>query len=403
MTVYGAYALSHPHEIRFVAVAEPNEEKRKKFAARHGIPEDMQFAAWEDLLARPKLCQALMICTVDAEHYEPAMRAMDRGYDVLLEKPMSPNPRETFRMAEQSRRTGSMLMICHVLRYTPFFETLKSWVSGGKIGRLVTVQWNENVAYWHQAHSFVRGNWRNAASSSPMILAKCCHDMDLLQWLADSPCESVSSFGGLAYFTEQNAPAGSTERCTDGCAVESECPYSALKWYYNEWDKWPQNVVTVEPNLEARKAALETGPYGRCVFRCDNDVVDHQVVNMKFRNGVTVAFTMSAFSSENTRTFKLMGTEGEILGHLDKNELEIRYFNGAREVYYPQQVSGGHGGGDTKLMQRFIRLLADNDRDEAYRQTEASMQSHMIAFAAEASRRSGETVHMDAFVNANVR
>ncbi|WP_284285378.1 Gfo/Idh/MocA family protein [Alicyclobacillus fastidiosus] len=204
----------------------------------------------------------------------------------------------------------------------------------------MSVQWAKNVGYWHHAHSFVRGNWRNSQLSSPMLLQKCCHDMDMLQWLIGGKCESVSSFGRLSHFRSENAPEGSTERCTDGCRVEHECPYSAIKLYLNERDEWPSKVVSLEPTLEARMNALRNGPYGRCVYRCDNDVVDHQVVNLLFDNEVTVNFTMTAFTHQISRSFKIMGTTGELRGHSLKNDIEIQHFSGEYEKIRPQQVQG---------------------------------------------------------------
>ncbi|MFD1037216.1 Gfo/Idh/MocA family protein [Virgibacillus byunsanensis] len=398
MFAYGSYALDRPNEIQFVAIAEPNTKKREKFAETHGIEEDMQFSNWEDLLDNPKLCDVLLVCTQDRNHYEPTMKALDIGYDILLEKPMSPNPSETLEMAEKAHQCNQILTVCHVLRYSTFFSELKSIIDDNKIGDIMSIQWNENVGYYHQAHSFVRGNWRNSTESSSMILQKCSHDMDMLQWLIGEQCTKVSSFGSLSYFNEDNAPEGSTERCTDGCAVEHECPYSALKWYHNEKTTWPVNVVELTPDLDMRLKAIKEGPYGRCVYRSDNNVVDHQVANLLFENGVTVAFTMSAFTKEQGRTFQLMGTKGEIIGSTTKNEITIKYFSGKEEVISPAQVQGGHGGADTMIMRDFVKQI----NDKTYKSKTSAMESaksHLIAFAAEESRLSGETISMDEYMN----
>ncbi|WP_308638359.1 Gfo/Idh/MocA family protein [Paenibacillus silvisoli] len=398
MLSYAQYALNRPGEIEFVAVAEPNEERRALFAKLHRIPAERQFASWEELLAQPQLCEAMLICTQDREHFEPTMQALQKGYHILLEKPMSPEPLESLRMAEEAERLGLTLTVCHTMRYSTYFRTLKEVVDSRKIGDLVTIQWTENVGYWHHAHSFVRGNWRNADLSSSMLLQKSCHDMDMLQWLVGSECVQVSSFGDLSYFNARNAPEGSTERCTDGCKVEHECPYSALKWYYNEKDDWPQNVVSLEPKLETRLKALKEGPYGRCVYRCDNNVVDHQVVNLKFANEVTVAFTMSSLTMDNTRTFKLMGTKGEIRGNAEKNEIEIRTFSGKREVIEPERIEGGHSGADTLIMRDFVDQLKKKDRI-GRTSGMVSARSHLIVFAAEQSRLTGSTVTMKDFIS----
>jgi predicted dehydrogenase len=398
MFAYASYALDRPDEIQFVAVAEPNEERRERFAELHGIPKERQFTSWNELLDQPRLCEALLICTQDTQHYQPTMKALQLGYHILLEKPMSPNPLETIEMAEEAARLDRMLTVCHTGRYSPFFTTVKQLMDQKAVGRIMSIQWTENVGYWHQAHSFVRGNWGNSKKSSPMLLQKSCHDMDMLQWLIGGECEQVSSFGSLSYFTEANAPEGSTARCTDGCKVEHECPYSALKWYHNEKDQWPQNVVTLEPKLELRMKALKEGPYGRCVYRCDNDVVDHQVVNLRFNNDVTVAFTMSAFSHDVSRTFKIMGTTGELKGHSKRNEIEIIHFSGKRELIRPQTVEGGHGGADTMIMREFIQQVASNNVQGGKTSAMVSAHSHMIVFAAEHSRATGQTVVVEDYI-----
>lgn len=398
MFAYASYALKRPHEIQFIAIAEPDDERRQRFAQDHDIVPERQFSSWEDLLDQPKLCDALLICTQDAKHFEPTMKALDKGYHILLEKPMSPNPLETLQMAEKAEQMDRMLTVCHVLRYSTYFSTLKELIDQKAIGDIVSIQWTENVGYYHQAHSFVRGNWRNSEESSPMILQKCCHDMDLLQWLIGANCTKVSSFGSLTYFKEENAPEGSTARCTDGCAIEHDCPYSAIKWYYNEKDEWPMNVVTLKPDLALRMKALKEGPYGRCVYRCDNDVVDHQVVNLEFDNEVTVAFTMSAFTKDQCRTFKIMGTTGEIRGTTLTNEIEINHFSGKREKIYPETVAGGHGGSDTTMMRSFIRQVEQNDIKGGRTSGLESAKSHLMTFAAEASRLSGKTIDMAQYI-----
>ncbi|MCR2823480.1 Gfo/Idh/MocA family protein [Lederbergia panacisoli] len=397
MHAYASYAIKNPQEIKFIAVAEGNPERREKFAKDHNIPVEMQFSSWEQLLDQPKLCEALLICTQDRMHYEPTMKAIKKGYKILLEKPMSPVPAESLEMAEEAEKYGSLLSVCHGMRYSTYYRALKRLLEEETIGRVTSIQWNENVGVLHQSHSFVRGNWRNSKESSPMILQKSCHDMDMLQWLVGAECVKISSFGSLTYFNEANAPEGSTARCTDGCKVERECPFSAIKMYLNEKDEWPQNVVTLEPKYEKRLKALQEGPYGRCVYRCDNDVVDHQVVNLLFDNEVTVAFTMSAFTNETSRTFKIMGTKGEIRGNHYINELEIKHFSGRVEKINPEKVEGGHDGADTLIMEDFIKQVRSNV-NESHSSGIVSAKSHLIAFAAEESRITGKTIDMDEYV-----
>ncbi|MFC7786822.1 Gfo/Idh/MocA family protein [Rossellomorea sp. GCM10028870] len=393
---YGSYALQYPHEIEFIAVAEPDQEKREKFAEAHGIPENMRFEDWPDLLDQDRLCEALLICSPDRDHYKPAMRAIEKGYSILLEKPMSPSPLETLEIAEAAEKHDTLLSVCHVMRYAPFYQSLKDVIDRKVIGDIVSIQWNENVGYFHQAHSFVRGNWRNSKESSPMILQKSCHDMDMLAWLIGTDCRSVSSYGSLSYFKEENAPEGSTHRCLDGCKVEKECPYSAAKWYLHDRDVWPANVVSSNPSIESRLKAIQEGPYGRCVYRCDNNVVDHQVVNLLFDGDVTVSFTMTAFTKETYRHFKIMGTNGEISGHDADNEIIIKHFAGKKEVIHPPTVDGGHMGADTSIMQDFINRVRTKDKG-TLTSARTSSQSHLIAFAAEESRLKGATIELKKF------
>lgn len=397
---YLDYAIHQPHELQVVAVAEPVAERRSAFRARHGIPEDMCFESADALLAAPKLADAVLICTQDRQHYEPTMQALAAGYHVLLEKPMSPDPGECIRMAEQAERADRVLSICHVLRYTPFFSTIKELLDRGAIGRLMSIQHNENVGYWHQAHSFVRGNWRRQDESSPMILAKSCHDLDILAWLADSECVRVSSFGSLTHFTAAEAPAGAPLRCLDGCPVADECLYYAPRQYLTNDTDWPTSAISDDPGYEARYRALQEGPYGRCVYHCDNDVVDHQVVNMEFANAVTVAFTMSAFTRDVSRTLKLMGTKGEIRGAMEKNEIEIVHFgSGKVETISFGGVDGhvGHGGGDMRLVKDFLRLVRADGQGDSLTSAQRSVQSHLIAFASEQSRVDGQVVSLRQF------
>lgn len=396
MFSYAPYALDHKNEVSFVAVAEPDEEKRNKFARDHKIPQDMQFASWQELLDQPKLCEALVIATQDRMHYEPTMQALDKGYDILLEKPMSPNPYETLEMTKKSEELNRNITVCHVLRYSTFFSTLKEIVDQKKIGEIMTIQWSENVGIDHFVHSFVRGNWSQSKTSSPMLLQKSCHDMDVLQWLIDSTCKRVSSFGHLTYFKKENAPAGCSNRCTD-CEADDNCLFSAINAYYNEKETWPQNVVSLKNDLDSRLKALKEGSYGRCAFHCDNDVVDHQVVNLEFENQVTVTFTMSAFTKDTSRTFKIMGTKGEITGSTLTNEIEVQLFSGRRETITPEVVTGGHGGADTMIMRDFIRQVKSLGSKGNLTSAQESVKSHLIVYAAEESRKTGMTVNMKVF------
>ncbi len=395
---YGDFLLQHPHEGRVVAVADAHPGRLASTADKHSVPGEARFASWEALLdARPRV-DAVVIATQDRMHTAPTLRALAAGYDVLLEKPISPDPAECLAVAEAAERHGRVLTVCHVLRYTPYMTAVKRLLDEGAIGRLLSIQWTENVGWYHQAHSFVRGNWRNSAESSPMILAKSCHDLDLLHWLAGAECQRVSSFGSLSHFRAENAPPGAPHRCTDGCPVEHECAYSALKIYNGSGDSWLVGVMTDDRSPEGRLKALKEGPYGRCVYHCDNDVVDHQVVNLAYANGVTVSFTMTAFSKEINRTAKLFGTEGEMRLDMNRNEIQVNRFLGESRVVTPAKLQGGHNGGDGALMRSFLGQVRSGNRSGGLTSARVSASTHLLAFAAEESRLSGQTVDFPAFV-----
>jgi predicted dehydrogenase len=401
MGAYAPYQLSHPEEIEFVAVAEPDEERREKFRKSYHIKEDMCFWDMDELLERPRIADAILICTQDRMHYYPVVKSMEKGYHILLEKPISPDPAECLRLGEYAAEYERIFAVAHVLRYTSFFSALKSLLSEGKIGELVSIQHNENVGYYHYAHSYVRGNWSDSKKASPMILAKSCHDMDILIWLAGSSCSKISSFGSLKHFKAENMPKGAPERCLEGCPAENECPYYAPRLYLTEDTGWPTSVISEDTSMEARTHALLEGPYGRCVYRCGNNVVDHQVAAMEFENGVTAAFTMCGFTGDISRTIKLMGTRGEIRGHFEKNEIEILDFaSGSRNVISLKKPDQGrHGGGDYGLMRNFLALVRSSDSSKSLTSAAESVQSHFMAFAAEKSRLEGRTIVMKEYVD----
>ena len=397
MYTYGEYALKHPDEIRFVAVAEPNIERRERFVQLHSISKENTFESWEQLMEKQKLADAAIICTQDRMHFEPSINAIEKGYHVLLEKPMSHDPSECIKMGGYAERHERIFSICHVLRYTDFFSTLKKLLEQGRIGKLVSIQHNENVAFWHYAPSYVRGMWRNSEQSGPMILTKSCHDMDIMLWLAGADCINISSNGSLMYFKEENAPEGAPKRCLDGCPAEPECPYFAPKTYLADEERfYPfQFMLCTDQSVESRLKAMKESQYGRCVYYCDNNVVDHQVVGMEFANGVTAAFTMCAFTNECSRTLKLMGTQGEIRGNILKNEIEITDFAvGRKDLITLRKAESGHEGGDEGIMRDFVRLFTGSGRNASLTSAKISVQSHLMAFAAEKSRLEGCTINM---------
>lgn len=397
---YAPYAKLHGYEIEFSAVAEPDVGRRLRFAEVYGVKEDMCFKSAEEFFARGKIADAVLICTQDRDHFGYACTAIRLGYKILLEKPISPDPKECLKLQRLAEEFGSTIVVCHVMRYTKFFRKLKDLLDGGAIGEIVHITHTENVAYWHYAHSYVRGNWHRSEDSSPMILAKCCHDMDILMWLTGSRIKSVSSYGDLRYFKEENAPEGAPLRCTDGCPHGGSCPYYAPKIYLTDETKWPTSCLGTDMSYEARKRALQVGPYGKCVFRNDNDVVDHQVASLLFDNGVTAAFTMCAFSNACNRTVKFMGTKGEIRASMEENVIEVTEFGqgimtGTTNVYHLIPGDTGHSGGDEGIMEEFVSILKG---ERPNRNTIAqSVHSHIAAMACEESRLTGKTVDVAEF------
>jgi predicted dehydrogenase len=397
---YGPYALQHPDTIRFTAVVEPQKERRRRFAEAHDIPPERQFRSWEDLYAKGKIADVLLNCTLDRIHLDSTLPALELGYDVLLEKPMSNTLEGNVRLVQAAERYGRLLMVCHVLRYTAFFSTLHDIIASGRLGQVITVEHRENVVYWHMAHSFVRGNWRNSQLESPMILAKCCHDLDILFWNL-GPVTRLNSFGSLIHYRPENAPPGAPQRCTDGCPVADDCPWYAPRLYLrdDEYTGWPISVISEDTSLEARRRALETGPYGRCVYYCDNDVVDHQTVNLEFASDATGVLFMHGHSHEEGRTMRYDGTQATLrgkFGYGSGDSIEIHdHLTGRIEQVDPRAGTSGHGGGDEGVMAAFVEAL--HDPGTALTTARESLESHLMAFAAEKARVDGGIIQLDDF------
>lgn len=448
---YGPYALAHPDELRFVAVAEPDPVRRERFAAAHAIPIGSRFESWEPLLQGPRRGQAALICTQDRQHTAPTLQALEAGYDVLLEKPMAASPAECRQLVAAAEASGRQLHVAHVLRYTRHFKKMREIVASGILGQIVDVAHRENVSYWHMAHSYVRGNWANRGQSSPMILAKCCHDFDILLWVLGQRCERMSSVGSLRHYRPENAPQGAPQYCLDGCPVAETCPYYAPYIYIDllplwrsyaetatgftrlvarlqarapglvralsrivpplreasDYRGWPRSVVAADPTIENLTAALERGPYGRCVYHCDNDVVDHQVVSMQFEGGLSVTLTMHGHSNVEGRTTRIEGSRGALYARfgLGGAWIELREHRSGRRRRYDTSSSAasGHGGGDQGLMAAFVRSLRANPAPgsgETAAQlgltlAEQALESHLMAFAADQARLEGRTVSRD--------
>ena len=401
--VFGAFALNHPHLLRFVAVADPCEERRLAFARQHNIPPELQFVSWEDLLARPQMAPLCINTTMDREHVSSSLAALDAGYHLLLEKPMAHTAEGCVAIQRKAQQSHRIVQICHPLRYTAFYRKVKELVEGGQIGVPFSFLMAENIGYWHFAHSYVRGNWRQTATSGPMILTKACHDMDLAAWLVGKRVRKIISFGERRLFREENAPADAPLRCIEGCPVETSCPFYAPSIYLGQHTEWPVSVISLDSSLEARRRALEEGPYGRCVYRCDNDVVDQQVVIAEFDDGTIVNFTASATSAEPFRSIRVLGSCGELNGHFEKQEVRVDKFVAGvwppvpRDIFHVVASGSSHGGGDAGVIRNILRLIANNDYETAQLSLQIAVEGHLMAFAAELSRISGQIVDFEAY------
>ncbi len=412
--VYGRYALEHDADVEFVAVAEPIAERRARFSGQYDLPGEAQFSTWEDLLSGPRRADAVIIATQDTGHVAPALAALEAGYDVLLEKPMATTLTDCVALTVAAEKAGRVLQICHVLRYTDFFTRVHDIVQSGRLGDVVTYQHRENVSYYHMAHSFVRGNWRRADQSSPMILAKSCHDLDLIYWILGERVAQLSSVGTLRHYRADQAPRPDIPlRCLDGCPIEADCPFSAPGIYldFRPWRsmgladdqdlsttlEWPMSTLANgDLRRESIRRALEEGPYGRCVYHCDNDVVDTQIVTMQTEAGTSIGFFMHGHSHVEGRTLRLDGTRATLEGEFIDRRQEIRvtdHRTGATDIIHPEMATGGHGGGDQRLMAEFLAVL----RGEGQRpltDARASLESHLLAFAAEKARLESIVVNM---------
>ena len=441
---YASFALQHPELLKFVAVAEPINERRAWFASQHNLPPENIFTSWEPLLERPQMARAALVCTQDQQHTEPALAAMRSGYDVLLEKPMATTTGECRELVDTARRYKKQLHVCHVLRYTKHFQKMREIIRSGVLGQIINVSHRENVSWWHMAHSYVRGNWANRTRSSPMILAKCCHDFDILLWLLDEKCEQLSSFGSLMHFRRENAPEGAPDYCLDGCPAAADCPYYAPFVYVDlipfwrsysdsapgfprfavqlhqrapqlfnllstflpilrkvsRYREWPRSVVAHDPTPENLIGALRKGPYGRCVYSCDNDVVDHQLVSMQFESGASVSLTMHGHSHIEGRSTRIEGSRASLQAFFGNGGawIEVKEHLSDRHIRYDTStpVAEGHGGGDHALMLAFVRSL-QSEGSGALTLADQALESHLMAFAAERARLECRVVSREEF------
>lgn len=401
LDTYAQCAKKFPAKMAISAVADPRPERIALATEQFGLTSDQCYENVESLLQQERLADILCVCTQDRQHVGHAIAAMRKGYHILLEKPISPDLAECHEIIRVAEETGRHVIVCHVLRYTTFYNTLKELLDAGTIGEIVCIQHVENVRYYHHAHSYVRGNWRRSDETSPMIMAKCCHDLDILLWLTGKHCASVSSYGSTYLFRPEKAPEGAAKRCLDGCKVKETCPYDAEKIYLTNPGMgvaggntgWPCNILEPHPTVENITAALKTGPYGRCVYHCDNNVVDHQVVNMQMTDGSSMQMTMSAFTAHGGRYSKIMGTHGEITADLHKNQIWVMPYGGEDYMIDIRKIAkdlSGHAGGDNLMMEEFLDTVSGRISPTVRTTTlKDSMESHFMALAAEISRLEG--------------
>ena len=390
--IYASFALSYPDKFKVVAIIENNPERLG--AARSLFPDTPLFNDYHDFLKQNIKADIVAVATQDDAHLEHAVAMMEAGYDLLLEKPISNKEEDCLKIYEVSKKTNRKVIVCHVLRYTPFYSKIKEIIDEGKLGDIITINASENVGYYHQAHSFVRGPWRNSKESSPMILAKCCHDMDIIRYLIGEKCLSINSYGTLSFFKKENAPKDSEFYCSK--CPHKDCIYNAQKIYTSEFGRgFSSYFTTKEKTDENILKDLEGSQYDRCVFKCDNDVVDHQVTIMQFDKSITACHTMTAFSKDIYRDIKIHGTKAELVGSIESNHIEIRYFSGAREeinIDLSNANIGGHMGGDFYMMNELYNVLNGN-KGQGITYLDVSIDSHLMAFAAEKSRlNNGETI-----------
>lgn len=403
--VYTDVMSDLPEQFQVVAVAEPRDSRRERIQQKHNLPDNMCFTDYKPLLALGKIADIALIATMDRDHFEPAMMAIDLGYDLMLEKPITPTPEECIALTENAKKHGVRVVICTVLRYTPLFIKLKEIIDSGRIGKVMSINHEECVEFVHQSHSFVRGNWGNSERSSVMLLQKSCHDIDILQWLLGKKCKKVQSFGSLSYFTAENAPEGAPERCIEGCPVGDTCIYNSVKLYLESDSNWFRSAATklVKSTDEDVKKSLMESNYGKCVFHCDNDVVDHQTVNMLFEDDVTVTFTMNAFNTGG-RYINIYGTKGEIRAAL-KGDAPIRVYDivSKETEEIPSSgtdgVLGGHGGGDAGIVRTLYSYMVGEYNGVSVPTIEESCYNHLITFAAEHARNTGTVVDVEEYIN----
>ena len=400
-----------PEKYTVVGVADILEERRNDIKKMWNLSEENCFESWEDILNRPKFADIAVIATMDHLHYEPAMKAIELGYNLLLEKPVAQTAKECMDIALAAKKHNVQVLVCHVLRYTPFYSKIKKLLLDGIIGNIMSLIAVEGVGHIHYSHSYARGDWHKEAEASPMLLAKCCHDLDIIQWLIGKPCKKVSSFGELTHFKPENAPEGAPKRCIDeGCPAADTCPYHYKKIYLEEDSAyWWRNTVArgfakgYMATDEEVLTGLKNTNFGSCIYHAGNDVVDHQVVNMEFEGGTTASLNMNAFN-EGGRYIRIFGTKGELYANASDAEITIFSFDTLEKIHIPvtqigESIMDGHGGGDQGIIIEMYDYFSGSYTGYCAADIETSVQNHMIGFAAEKARRNDTVEYVSDFIN----
>ncbi len=404
-TGYTNIMAKYPDKFEVVAVADPLDIRRNYIKEKHNLQEKDCYTDWTPLLEKGKIADVAVIGTMDRDHLAPSLKAISLGYDLLLEKPIAPTPEECKIITDAAEKNNVKVIICTVLRYTPFFMTIKDIIDSGKLGDIISINHEECVGNEHQSHSFVRGNWGNEERSSSMLLQKSCHDMDILQWLIGKRLKKVQSFGSLTYFVAKNAPEGAPDFCVQGCPAAETCFYNAEKLYIKQTNEetWFRSHASkvAEPSDEIMKEVITNTNYGKCVFKCDNNVVDHQTVNMLFEDDITITFSMNAFN-KGGRNIHIMGTKGELNANME-GDSAIRVYNFSTKeteeisMYAKDGIGGGHGGGDDGIILDLYDYLNKTYTGKSVPEIKDSYTNHLIAFAAEESRRTGKVIDFDEY------
>ena len=395
---YGRYMAFLSDKFKITHICDINTTRLHTYGEIFDVSIENRFDD-ENKFFEKKWSDVLFITTQDRMHVRMAKKALELGYDIVLEKPITDDIAELRELTELAHEKKRRIMVCHVLRYTVMMRKLKELLNAGEIGKLVSIDQTENVVFWHEAHSYVRGNWRNTDVAVPMIMAKCCHDLDLIQDFIGGRCKSVASMGSLAYFKPEFKPEGAADRCVT-CKYVDSCVYSAKRIYIEMWrnvgrpgNTFPFNLITDVCPLteEALMDAVKTGPYGRCVFACDNNVVDNQTVIMQFENGVTATLKMEAFVKEGGRDIRFFGTEGELELREHDGTITLKKYFGEDTVWKLTDLTDdleGHGGGDHRMIDELYEIMTGQNPQVAT-SIDESIESHYIALAAEESRLNG--------------